>query len=117
MNLFGDLPNNLSFEYKVSPAVTVGTAFTTTISSFRVHTQDETSYIREGDKLLGHDQLKAYLNYYVTKHLIVYAEAGETFNRKYVAYDSENNMISSSAIKSTDGMHLTGGLAYRFAIE
>lgn len=117
MNLFIDLPNNLSFEFKISPAMTLGTGFIMTISSFRVHQEDATSYIREGNNILGHDQLKVYLNYFLTEHFIVYAEAGQTFNRKYIGYDSDNNIMPSSSIKTYDGMLATGGLAYCFVLE
>jgi hypothetical protein len=117
MNLFGDLPNNLSFEIKLIPAITVGTGFTTNIASYRVHTQNELSYFREGDKSLGHDQLKLYLNYHATKNIVAFVEAGETINRMYTGYDSNDKVIPSGNIPAKDGMFLTGGVAYRFDVE
>ena len=94
-----------------------GARFNSTISSYRIHSKDQISYIREGDNFLGHDQVKIYLNYYVTKNIVVFGEVGETFYRKYTAYDNDNKTISSSNIPTKDGMFFTGGLAYRFAIE
>lgn len=117
MNLFGDLPNNLSFEIKISHVMTIGTGFTSTISSFRIHSQDVISYIREGDNVLGHDQVKIYLNYYISKNIVLFGETGQTINRKYTSYDNNGKTISSANIPTMDGIFLAGGVAYRFAVE
>jgi len=116
MNLFGDLPSNLNFEYKINKKLYAGAAFQSVISTYRLSNGD---YVREGDNALGHDQLKLYVNVYLTPHIVAYAEAGETFYRMYNLYDTNNHAIETNPVfhKSNDGFFYTTGLAYRIRLD
>jgi len=116
MNLFGDLPSTMNLEYRFGKKVYGGAAFQSVISSYRL---SDGNYVREGDPVLGHDELKVYLNYYIMDHLVIYAEAGETMYRMFTLYDSSNHEIENSAVfhKSNDGMFYTAGLAYRIRLD
>ena len=119
-NLFGDLPSNLNIEYKINTSFYTGAGIMTNISSYRIHSSSQIGYVREGDAFWGHDQVKLFLNWYMTPHLVLFAEVGETFNRTFVLFDDENNEINdptSTFGKSKDGMFITGGLAYRYRLE
>lgn len=119
MNLFGDLPNNMNFEYKISNSIYSGIALLTNISSYRLNASTGGMYVREGDKTMGHDEVKIYLNAYLSKHLVVYAETGETFYRTYTLYNKANELQETASIfrKSNDGMFVTFGIAYRFRLD
>ena len=119
INLFGDLPNNLNFEYKISKSFYAGAALYTCISSYRLSSATGGYYVREGDKTMGHDELKIYINAYVSKHFVVYAEAGETFYRTYTLYNNADELQQSAGIyrKSKDGMFVNTGIAYRFRLD
>ncbi|MCX6290244.1 MAG: DUF6268 family outer membrane beta-barrel protein [Bacteroidetes bacterium] len=118
MNLFGDLPSNMNFEYKIDKKIYAGAAFQSVISSYRLSKASGSSYVREGDNALGHDQLKLYLNYYIADHLVIFAEAGQTFYRMYKLYDNQNNAIeNSAALHTNDGMFYTTGIAYRIRLD
>ncbi|MBP6403439.1 MAG: hypothetical protein KA492_12980 [Bacteroidia bacterium] len=119
MNLFGDLPNTMNFEYKISKSLYTGAALFTCISSYRLSAASGGMYVREGDKTMGHDEIKIYVNAYLTKHLVWYAEAGETFYRTYTLFNSNNELQETTSIyrKSNDGMFVNTGIAYRFRLE
>ncbi len=116
LNLFGDLPANMNLEYKYSKKIYVGAAFQSVISSYRLN---HGNYVREGDNVFGHNQLKVYLNYYLTDHVVLYAETGQTFYRMYNLYDRNNNPLATNSVfhKSDDGMFYTAGLAYRIRLD
>ncbi len=119
MNLFGDLPSTMNLEYKINKKLYAGAAFQSVISKYRLSKASGNSFVREGDNELGHDQLKIYLNVYLTDHFVVYAEAGQTFNRMFNLYDKNNVATASNPVyhKSNDGMFYTTGLAYRIRLD
>lgn len=119
INLFGDLPNNLNFEYKISRSMYIGASFLSIISSYRLSSASGGMYVREGDKSLGHDELKLYVNAYLTKNLVLYVESGEAFYRTYTLYNSSNELQQTNSVfrKSHDGMFVNMGLAYRFRLD
>lgn len=119
INLFGDLPNNLNVEYKVSNKIYTGASLITIISSYRLSSASGGMYVREGDKSMGHDEIKVYLNAYLTKNIVLYVEAGEAFYRSYTLYNDENELQENNSIfrKSQDGMFVNTGLAYRFRLD
>ena len=116
-NLFGDMPSNLSLEMKMNNSLKLGAGFVSTIGSYRIHDQSGVSYIREGDKTFGHNQVKLYLSYSPAKSITLFGEVGETIFRKYSAYASDHTLISTGNITSADGVFITGGIAYRVATE
>ncbi len=119
MNLFGDLPNNLNFEYKFSPKVYAGASFLSVVSSYRLSSTTGGYYVRQGDKSFGHNEIKIYVNMYLTKHVVLYVEGGETFYRSFTLYNNANELQSNAGIyrKPNDGMFVTTGFAYRFRLD
>lgn len=119
MNLFGDLPNTMNFEYKFSHTLAAGAALYTCISSYRLNSSTGGMYVREGDKTMGHDEVKVYLNAYLTKHAMLFAEAGQTFYRTYTLYNKQHELQDGGGIyrQSRDGMFVNMGFAYRFRLD
>ena len=68
---------------------------------------------------MGHDELKIYINAYLSKRFVVYTEAGETFYRTYTLYNNADELQESGGIyrKSNDGMFVNTGIAYRFRLD
>ena len=118
-NLFGDLPANMNLEHKFSKKIYGGAAFQSVIGSYRMSEKTGSDYLREGDNTLGHDQLKLYVNYYVTDHFVLYAEAGQTFYRMYNLYDKNNEPVLNNPVVNTNtvGMVYTAGFAYRIRLD
>ena len=119
LNIFGDLPNNLNIEYKVAPTVYAGASFLTVISSYRLNNASGGMYIREGDKSMGRDDVKLYLNSYFSKSLMAYLEVGQSFYRTYTLFNNANELQAPPTIfrKSHNGMFITVGMAYRFRLD
>jgi len=120
INVFGDLPSNLNMEYKFSKAFYAGASFVSVISSYRINNSGTPGmYVREGDKDLGHDQLKLFVNAYLASHMVIFAEVGQTFNRFYQLYDKQQDAEVANPVyrKSQDGMFFNIGFAYRYRLD
>jgi hypothetical protein len=77
-NLAGVLPNNLLLEYKVSPGkFHAGLSFRAVTHSYRT---TPNAYLRVFD-----NQLKVFADGYLAKNVVLGAEAGRSFFRKYEA--------------------------------
>lgn len=116
MNLFGDLPSIMNFEYKVSKKLYAGAVYQSFLSTYRL---SGGNYVRQGDTFLGDNRLKEYLNIYFARHFVVFVEAGQTLYRMFNFYDKNNNLRNSNSVfrKSNDGMFFTTGLAYRIRLD
>lgn len=120
LNLFGDLPNSLNLEKKLGKMFYAGIIFQSTTSSYRpgntIYTND---FVREGQKGIGHNQIKLHVNYYITNHFVVYAEVGHTYKRNFQLFrdKTEINLPYSAYRKTTDTFLVSGGLAYRFRLD
>jgi hypothetical protein len=120
LNFFGDLPNSLNLEKKFHEKFYAGIIFLSMTSSYRTEsTSNVDDFIREGEKGVGHNQLKLFLNYYVTKHLVVYAEAGKTYGRSFQLFQNniETDFSNSVFRKTTESFLFNGGVAFRFRKE
>jgi hypothetical protein len=74
-NLFGLLPGSLTYEYRLNKSSFAGMAFRTLTNSYGVND----NYYR-----IDENQLGAYYDFYVTKHLVLNAEVGHSILRKSV---------------------------------
>ena len=120
LSLFGDIPNKMSLEKKFSRKFYAGISYTSCTATYRADdalTPDD--YIREGDKFWSHNEIKVYANIYLTKHVVVFVEAGRTLGRMFEVYrDKEVLAIPRIAFrKSEDSFLVNGGLAYRFRLD
>ena len=120
LNLFGDLPNSLSLEKKLNEKIYAGLIYLSLTTSYR---PDNTSYsndfVREGEKGVGHNQIKLFLNYYLTKHLVIFAEAGRTYGRSFQLFRANIDTDLSNSVfrETTDSFLFNGGVAFRFRKE
>lgn len=120
LNFFGDLPNSLNLEKKLNPKLYTGLLFLSSTASYRPDNSNSISdYVREGEKSIGHNQLKLYVNYYVTNHFVVYSEFGRTYGRNFQLFKENIKTDSPNSIfrKTTDTFLYNFGIAYRFRTE
>jgi hypothetical protein len=115
-SLFGDLPANLNLEYKVCRKFYTGVAYASVVSSYRL---ESGNYVREGDKFWGYDQFKIYFNYYITKNIVWFGEAGTTFGRMYRVYNNDDVLQDGNPVlgEDIDGPLFNTGLALRFRLD
>ena len=115
-NLFGDLPSNLSLEMKANRNFRLGAGFTSNIATYRIHDQNDVSYIREGDKTWGHDEVHLYINWYFMNHSVLFVQAGQSVFRQYNPYNSKDELLLNSPIQKVkrDGLFFDIGFALRF---
>lgn len=122
LNLFGDFPASMNLEYKFGKSFYGGAEFYCVVSSYRTETTILTNdYIREGDKIFGHEEFRIYLHAYLSSHLVLSAQTGETFYRVFEQYDSKNDpaRAGSNSIyrKTKDQLFFNIGIAYRFRLD
>lgn len=117
--LFGVLPSNFNFEYKLSEKFYTGIQFRNNIGSYRIGDQHGNYYIREGDPFWGDNQLYGIFNYYPFKHIAVFAAAGVTGYRYFQQYNSGNKKETTIAAyqKMKDQILIQVGLAYRIRLD
>jgi len=120
LNVFGDLPNTMNVEYKFGKAFYAGASMVSVISSYRINGSGTPGmYVREGDKNFGHDQVKLFVNAYLAEHMVIFAEAGQTFNRYYELYNKQMDAVSADPVyqRSRKGMFFNVGFAYRYRVD
>jgi hypothetical protein len=116
INIFGDIPNNMTVEYKAGKSLYGGITYSSFVSSYQTNDSKNMLYAREGDKRFGHNQLKSFVNYYVQKRIVIYVEAGRTLYRYFTLYDYSDVAINDPASvlrKVDDGFFIGAGIAYR----
>ncbi|MBK6398306.1 MAG: hypothetical protein IPF75_08590 [Bacteroidetes bacterium] len=59
------------------------------------------------------------MNYYLTKHLVIFAEAGRTYGRSFQLFreNIETDLSNSVFRKTTESFLFNGGVAFRFRKE
>jgi hypothetical protein len=121
LNLFGDLPYSMNLEYKLSKSFYGGFEFFSTTSSYRTTPHGGTStYIREGDKIFGHDEIRLYFHAYLTSHIVLTVQGGQSFYHIFQAYSNAGNkVINDNSVyqKNKDQLFFNVGLAYRFRLD
>ena len=104
-NIFGLLPNNLFFDYKISKTFHTGFRYKGITSSFRLKEENYYDYI-----LPEEGELKLFIDYYITKNIVFTFEGGHTVARNYGF-----GFLNESSVKAefNDGYILKAGLYYR----
>lgn len=119
LNVFGDLPSNMNIEFKVNKSFYTGLAYSSIVSSYRLSSSEGNRYVRVGDKTFGQNDFKAYVNCYLTKHLVWYAEGGYTAGRMYLLYNANNERVQDATVYSRhrDGAFVNTGIAVCFRLD
>jgi hypothetical protein len=114
-NLFGVLPGNMIFEHKVTPRFYYGFAFRAFTNSYRQEfIVDPSALILEANNYLRIDDnpLGIYADTYLSKKIVLSAEAGYTILRRYrYGFKSENVHIKTDY--KNDNFYFKASLAYR----
>ncbi len=103
-NLFGTLPNRLTFEHKLNDNFYTGVTFRTITNSYRL---DNGNYLRIQD-----NQLISFLDFYAAKHIVFTAEAGYGIFRR-LRSGRERNKNYLTDYNWGDGMFIKFCAAYR----
>ena len=116
LHIFGLLPSSLNLEYRFGGRVYGGFSFQSDVASYRL---ENGNYVREGDKFWGYDSFRLYVNLYLTKHLVWYAEGGVTAGRLYKIYTPQDEPVETHPVyaRNLDGAVVNTGLAYRFRLD
>lgn len=116
MNLFGDMPANLNFEYRISNSFYTGVSYLTLLGTYRLNNG---MYVLNGDRLWGDNQFKAYINCYIAKHIVWFAEGGQTFAHMYQLYNQNNEVEMTNPVyqRNIDGLFFNTGIALRFRTD
>jgi len=105
MNLFGVLPGNMTFEYKLCHSFYGGINFKSITNSYRYN---DSPYLKISD-----NYLKLFVDFYATKHLVLSLEAGHSALRKYSIGSGDAKLVESYR----DGTLFKVGLAYRIRLD
>jgi hypothetical protein len=92
-----------------------GASYKSITASYRL---GDGSFLRDGDKL-GHNQLKAYLNLYIAKNIVLYSEAGHTLLRSYHQFDANKELMTANPCYDSfkDGWLFNVGISYRIRTD
>ena len=104
-NLFGILPGHLTIEHKLGRKFYTGTAFRAATNSYA----KKSGYWR-----IGENQLGIYMDYYLSKHLVLNVEAGHSVLRKI--RDGIKNK-SKNDWKANDNLYFKIACAYRMRLR
>jgi|SRR6185295_11414596 len=114
-NLFGVLPGYMIFEHKVVPKFYYGFAFRAFTNSYREEIIDpiagNSNYLRIDDNPLG-----IYADTYLSKKIVLSAEAGYTILRRYRYGFKEENIHTKTDYKN-DNFYFKASLAYRLRLR
>ena len=118
-NLFGVLPGYMIFEHKVTPKFYYGFAFRALTNSYREETIDPCfsgdcsgkNYLRIDDNPLG-----IYADTYLSKKIVLSAEAGYTVLRRY-RYGFKGDNIHYKTDYKNDNFYFKASLAYRLRLR
>lgn len=78
LSIFGLLPNNLFVDYKVTEFLHTGFIYKGVTASFRLREEVAADYFR-----IQEGQLKLFVDFYLTKHMVLNLESGITAARSY----------------------------------
>lgn len=113
------MPANLNVEYKLGKTMYTGASYLSITGSYNLSNQTEKMYVRDGDKSFGHNQVKAFVNCYLTKNIVWFAEGGRTLGRMYQLYNEDNELQNSDFVyrRNLDGWFANTGIAFRFRTD
>ena len=104
-NLFGILPGSLTFEHKLKRNLFAGASFRAITNSYRT----PSGYWRINENRLG-----CFLDYYVSKHIVMNLEGGHSILRKFTSGSKDNVDVDWEA---KDNLYVKLGLAFRFRLR
>ncbi|MFH0865428.1 MAG: DUF6268 family outer membrane beta-barrel protein [Bacteroidota bacterium] len=116
MYLFGVLPGSMNYEYRICKGFYTGLAYKSNTASYRLYAY---RYIREGDKFWGHNMIRNYYQFYVTKQLMLFGEIGYTGFRIFEEYNIQNMPDVSRFVfqKTKDHIYFDAGIAFRVRLD
>jgi hypothetical protein len=117
--LFGVLPGNMTYEHRLSRRFYVGAVFRAITNSYRLGAADSSlghwafpSYVRIDDNQLG-----AFLDFYLTKHVVINIEAGRSFFRRIrVGGNAADGHSFANPLPIGDAFFAKMGLVYRLPL-
>jgi hypothetical protein len=117
------LPAYLMYERKLSPKFYTGFEMELTAETYRLGGSiNENSYISQfgQNKLSFVVEPRLFLDYYIAKHLVIYAKPGMRFLQKYEQYDQNNKRIRNSEYVQghlDNCFYMEMGIALRFRYD
>lgn len=109
LTLFGVLPATMNLEYKTGKHICTGFAFNSFTKSFRLFNDD---WFKIED-----NHLKIFVDYYVTKNLVLNIEAGHSVFRKYSQGFGKDSGKTETELKFQDGMLVKVGWMWRMRLD
>ncbi len=119
LNFFGILPRGLNLEYKAFKKIHFGLAHETITTTYRLNSNFNSNYIRDGDRFWAYYMLKFYLNYYPINNIVFSAELGHTAFRSYQEYwkGTKDKVNEGFFQQSKNGPFINLLLAYRIRFD
>lgn len=117
-NLFGVLPGNMMWEHKVTKSFYYGLTFRAVTNSYRIASNryglpaDTKTYLRIDD-----NHLAAFADLYLSKSIVLNAEAGHSISRKFRFGVAEKSSSRSRIIYHKDNLFLKASFAYRIRFK
>jgi len=108
-NIYGVLPGNLTIERKLNTVLYYGISFRAITNSYQ---QYNNKFIRIDD-----NQLTVFMDYYLSKHIVLNAEAGHSIFRRIRLGDNQRHPYYYFTAKTNDNWLLKTSLAYRLRLQ
>lgn len=116
LSMYGVMPSNYRIEYKWSDKLYTGLCFKSFQRSYRLWSQQNNDFVRVRDT-----QLKAFVDYFVYKKLLVFADVAYGFQYSLVQYASRSQRSYSrtNPVYSpfNNNVLFTLGIAYRIRLD
>jgi hypothetical protein len=117
--LFGVLPGNFVFEHRWNRRLSWGAAFRAITNSYRLQDKDTVPGVSRPQQYLRIDdnQLAVYLDFYITKQLVITLEGGHSILRKIrVGVSVTGDKSVTTFVPGGDEFFARAGLAYRMRL-
>ena len=118
--IFGVLPGAMNFEYKLkNKKLYTGISYRCITASYRLSNEYGKFYVRQGHTFWGDNQIKIFLNYYLSKQLIVFGELGYASLHYFQQYSDSKEEKTTIPVyyKMKDQLFFGGGLAFRIRLD
>jgi len=107
-NIYGVLPGSLTIERKLNAVFYYGVTFRAITNSYQLH---DNKFIRIDD-----NQLALFLDFYLSKHIVLNAEAGHSFFRRIRLGENLQHASYYFIAKTNDNWLLKASVAYRLRL-
>lgn len=112
LQFFGILPGTMNLEYKLSDKFYAGIEINSKTSTYRLSEKLANNYIRE-----GHAELKASINYYPLKRIVIYGEIGHSLFRRFKIFEDGTKNEISDFTGFKDKLFLNIGASFRVRVD